>query len=280
MKSAAACLAAVIVCLAAAQVAAADASYTDPAGDSQGAPDVLAVTAANDTAGSLTFTVRTNQAALAADAALLLEFDVDKNPSTGADGVEYLFLLGSGGWQFLRWDGTNLVVGNAPSANASYANGVATFKLNKADLGGVGTFNFFAVALQIDAEGEVIAVDVAPDGTAVYEYTLSTPPPPPKPLTLRAGAVSFAPAKAVPGKAFAVRVRVTRGDTGRPLASGKVTCRLTVGGRPVRATGRVRAGVATCSLRLPATAQKQRLRGTITITFNGKSVTKTVSKRL
>ncbi len=277
-------MAVALVCLVTAQVAFADASFTDPAGDSQTAPDVLAVTAAHDTAGNITLTIRTNQATLSDDALLMLGLDSDKNPATGTGGIEYLFGIGSGGWQFLRWDGTNFVPANASSANGSYAGGLATFKLHKADLGGSSAFNFYVASLQLDVNsGDVVASDDAPDGTGVYAYTLAAPTPPAqkvKPLALRAGAVTFAPAKAVPGKAFAVRVRVTRGDTAGPLASGKVTCRFTVGGKSVRATGSIRAGVATCSLKLPVNARKQRLRGTITISFNGVSVTKQVSRLL
>src|SRR5918995_3582522 len=61
MKRVVVFLATGLLALAAAQVAKADVSFTDPAGDSGTAPDITAVTAANDPAGNLTFTVRTNQ---------------------------------------------------------------------------------------------------------------------------------------------------------------------------------------------------------------------------
>ena len=283
MKAALLLLATATVCLAAAQVAAADASFTDPAGDSQTAPDILAVTVANDAAGNLTFTVRTNQAALNGDALVLLELDTDKNSTTGSEGLEYVFLIGSQGWQLLRWDGTRLVAASASSANASYASNTATFKISRADLGGVGSFNFYADSVQVDAGANVIASDTAPDGTAVYTYTIVNPPPPPPPpapLTLRAGAVKFSPAKAVAGRPLAIRVGVTRGDTGGPLASGAAACKITVAGKPVRASGAVRAGVASCSLRVPATARGKQLRGTVKVTFRGVSTTKAFSIRI
>jgi hypothetical protein len=260
--------------LSAAQVARADASFTDPAGDSGTAPDVTAVTASNDTAGFLTFTVRTNQAALAADAILDIAFDTDQNPDTGGSGVEYLFLISAGGWEFLRWDGTKFVAAGAASANGSYANGLATFKVSKADLGGVTQFTFWADAFQFDANRNLIAEDTAPNGTEAYIYALS------KPLTLRAATATATPARPAAGKAFTVGTRVTRGDNGAALASGTVSCTVRVGTAPLRATGRVSNGVALCAMRIPKTAKGKLVRVTVKVTFQGVSTTKTFSARV
>ena len=91
----------------------------------------------NDAAGNLTFTVKTSHMALGADSLVDIAFDTDQNPNTGGNGVEFFFLVGSDGWEFIRWDGTKWVAAAAASANGGYANGVATFKVSKADLGGV-----------------------------------------------------------------------------------------------------------------------------------------------
>lgn len=263
-----------LLALAAAQLARADASFNDPAGDSQTAPDITAVTAANDAAGNLTFTVRTNQPALAADAVVFIIFDLDQNPQTGSGGVEAIFAIASDGWEFAKWNGSQFAASNAPSANGSYANGLATLKISKADLGGVEKFTFWSDSVQFDAASNVIAEDTAPDGTDAYEYEFS------KPLTLRAAAPTATPASPAAGKAFAVKTRITRGDTGGPLASGTVTCTVRIGTAVVRATGRVSAGVATCAMKVPKTAKGKTLRGTIKVTFQGVSTTKTFSYRV
>lgn len=273
MKKVLLLVSAAALALGAAQIANADASYTDPAGDSSTAPDITAVTAANDTAGNLTFTVRTNQPALA-DAVVGISFDTDQNSQTGGSGVEFIFLVGPSGWEFARWDGSKFAAAGASSANGSYANGVATFKISKADLAGVETFIFWADAFQLDANGNVIAKDTAPDGTSVYRYTHS------KPLTLQAGTPVGVPAKPVAGKAFAVRTRVTRGDNGAALATGTVTCTVRVGTAPLRAVGRVSPGVAGCSMTLPKTAKGKLVRVTMKITFQGVSTTKSFSARV
>jgi hypothetical protein len=273
-KKALLALALLALALGVAQLARAAASYTDPGGDSGTAPDITAVTVAHDEAGNLTFTIRTNQPTLAADALLDLPFDTDQNPDTGSNGVEFAFLIGSGGWEFLKWNGTEFVSASAASANASYANGVATFKVNKADLGGVTKFTWWADSLQFDAAGNVIAEDTSPDGTAAYGYELT------KPLSLLPGKVTVVPARPAAGKAFAVRLGVKRGDTNLPLAAGTVTCTVRVGTTPLRATGRVFAGVASCAMQLPKNAKGKLVRVTMKVTFQGVSTTKTYSARI
>lgn len=273
MKKVVLCLTTGLLALAAAQVARADASFTDPGGDSGAAPDITAMTAANDSAGNLTFTVRTNQAALAADAVVLLAFDIDQNPQTGSSGVEALFFISSNGWQFRKWNGSEFVAG-AASANGSYLNGLATFKVSKADLGVGEKFTFWSEAYQFDAEGNATGEDVAPDGTAAYEYVFA------KPLTLRAGTTTALPARPKAGSPFAVRARITRGDTGGPLASGTVTCTVRIGTAVIRATGRVSGGVAVCNMQVPKTAKGKLLRGTMKVTLQGVSVAKTFSYRV
>jgi hypothetical protein len=268
---------ATVVALMVAQLARADVRQTDPTGDSATAPDITAVTAANDPAGNLTFTVQTNQAALSADSVVLLAFDLDDNPETGGDGVEALLFLSSGGWQYVEWNGTQFAPGNASSANASYASGLLTFKISKADLSPEDDiFTFWAGSLQFDAAGEVVASDDAPDGTGAYVYEITKP----KPLTLRAGATSATPAAPKAGATLVVRAPVTRGDTGGPLASGTVTCTVRVGTAAVKATGRVRNGVATCTMKIPKTAKGKMVRGTMKITLQGVSTAKTFSYRV
>jgi hypothetical protein len=263
-----------VLALCTAQLARADVSFTDPAGDSGAAPDITAVTAANDAAGNLTFTVRTNQASLGADAVVFLVFDIDQNPDTGSNGVESFLVIASDGWEFVKWNGTQFVSAGAASANASYTNGLLTFKIGKADLGGVEKFTFWADTTQFDSAGNVLAEDTAPDGNDAYEYTIT------KPLTLRAGATTAVPARPAAGKPFVVRTRITRGDTGGPLASGTVTCTVRIGTAVVRATGRVSGGVATCTMRIPKTAKGKLLRGSMKVTFRGVSTTKTFSFRI
>jgi hypothetical protein len=262
--------AALALCVA--QLAHADASFTDATGDSKTAPDITAVTAAHDAAGNLTFTVRTTHAQLSGDSLVDIAFDTDQNPDTGSNGVEYFFFVHSSGWQFVRWDGTKFVPAAASSANGSYANGVATFKVSKADLGGVEKFTFWADSFQLDANGNLIAEDTAPEGTDAYVYSLA-------PVALRASTPTAVPAKPVAGKAFSVGTRVTRADNGAALATGTVTCTVRVGTAPLRAVGTMRNGVAVCAMKLPKTAKGKLVRVTVKVAFQGSSTTKSYSAR-
>ena len=124
-----------LLSLLAARVALADARYTDPAGDSGGAPDIAAVNVTNDAAGNLTFTVTHEPVGARGGRRMSIWFNTDMNSSTGDDGIEYALFAESGGWGFERWDGSQYVAAAAPSANSTYANGALTFKINKADLG-------------------------------------------------------------------------------------------------------------------------------------------------
>jgi hypothetical protein len=259
--------------LATADVARAEATYTDASGDSETAPDITAVTASHDASGNLTFTVRTSHVALGVGSLVDIAFDTDLNPDTGVSGVEYLFLVGSTGWQFVRWDGTRFVPAGASSAKGSYANGVATFKVSTDDLGAVAKFSFWAGSHQLDANGNVVAEDTAPEGTNAYVYVVT------QRLRLMAGTPIAVPAKPAAGKAFTVRTRVARADSRVPLRTGVVTCAVRVGGAPLRATGRIRNGVAVCAMKLPAKAKGRLVRVTIKVTFAGASTTSTFSAR-
>lgn len=263
-----------LLALCGAKLARADASYADSTGDSGTAPDIRIVTAANDASGALTFTVRTNQQALTEGAAVRLAFDLDQNALTGSKGADALFVVRSGGWEFVRWNGSRFVAQVAASATASYAAGQATFRIGKADLGATERFAFRAETIQSDPGGAVLAEDTAPNGDSPYVYTLV------RPFPLHASTVTAVPARPVAGYRFTVGTRVSRADNGAAIASGTVTCTARVGTRSVGAAGRLRNGIAICSLRLGTTAKGKMLRGTIKLTVQGSSVSKPFSFRV
>jgi hypothetical protein len=271
---------ALVLCLAAAGAALAASNFTDPAGDSGVAPDITAVTAANDASGNLTFTVRTNLASLTADDLIDVWFDSDNNGATGDEGDDYVFSLFSTGWELAKWNGTTYAQASASSANASYSAGVATFKVNKADLGIGTTFTFWVDSVRFGANDTLAGSDVAPDGTAVYPYTLTAPPPPPAPLTLSAGAPSFSP-KARAGALETIRIPITRSDTHGGLASGTAACAVKIGTvRAAGVVGSVHSGAALCKLRIPQSAHGKTLRGTVTVHFKNAAVTKSFSTHI
>jgi len=266
--------------LLAAGITRAAASFADPAGDSGAAPDITAVAVSNDVAGNVTFSVTVaNQPTLAADAVLLLVIDSDDNATTGdSDGFDYGFVTtgASPGYVLLHWDGSNYVEAPTTTVHMSYSGGVATIAINKSELANTSKFAFGVLGAEVSG-GQIIASDGAPDSSA-WEYTLTTPPPPPpppKPLALSAGKPAAKPLHPKAGLAFVVSVPVKRTDTGAPLTSGQVTCTVTVGGKPVRAAGRIVGGKAQCVVRVPKATKGKMLRGSMAIVFKTAGATKT-----
>ena len=222
--------------LLAARAALADARYTDPAGDSGGAPDITAVNVTNDAAGNLTFTVTTNQPALAPDAGLSLWFDTDLNGSTGDDGIEYAVFVGDWGWELDRWDGSNYV-----PVRRGRKRPVHERRFHAQDQQGrsrkrqgvqPSTPSPASSMPPTSRSRETTRRTVRPCTGTSSPRRLAAPP-----LTLKASAPVAVPAKPVAGKAFSVRVGVTRGDTNAALASGAATCTVKVGLKPLRAVG-------------------------------------------
>ena len=120
----------------------------------------------------------------------------------------------------------------------------------------------------------MIAEDTAPERTNAYVYTIA------KPLTSVQRRLTAPPAKPAAGKLFSVGTRVTRGDNGAAVATGTVTCTVRVGSAPLRATGRIRNGVAYCAMQIPRTAKGKLVRVTVKVTFQGVATTKTFSARV
>jgi hypothetical protein len=154
--------------------ATAPAMFSDPSGDSGAAPDITSVAVSNTQAGQITFQVTiANEATLSPGAVIFVNIDSDQNPATGAPGYlgadDYLIIGLASGAAAARWDGSTWVQAPLPSLTASYANGVATFSLNKFDIGNPTGFNFY-----VDAQADTSntsAADFAPD-SGIWNYQL------------------------------------------------------------------------------------------------------------
>jgi hypothetical protein len=268
-----------VLALSLAGVAGADTNVADPAGDSGGAPDILSVAVSNDAgSGQITFRITTNQPTLAEDSALFMFIDSDKNSATGdRDGDDYLVYMDNGGSDFAHWNGSDYDTASTPHATVlyGYANGVATFTVNKSELGNTTSFLLGVSSDQFDSADNIVATDYAPDRTLI-DYTLTV-----KPLVLTVGKPVGKPAPPTAGKAFVVTVPVKRSDTGKlATGGGTVTCKVTVGGKAVKAAGRFSAAGPQCILRVPAKTKGKTIRGSATVTIKSVKVTKGFSFRV
>jgi hypothetical protein len=261
----------------AAESAAAFKTQNDPSGDGGAAPDITEVQVGNDVvAGPIVMWITlANRESFGGGDLLFLYLDTDLNPSTGGvdfAGADHAIGISSDAALLFRWDGASFAQMPAPSLEADFFKSEKAIRisLQPTDLGGTRGFNFYLVSRNGDSR------DFAPDGAAIWSYSLTSGQ---VVLTVEDFAVSPKAPRA--GKRFAAAIQVGRDDINEILDSGKVTCRLRVGTKTVRAaSARFADGVAVCSWNLPKTAKGQTIRGTIAVTFAGVTVTRAFSARV
>ena len=256
-------------------------TFTDPTGDSGNAPDVTTVVVSNDDNGQVTFVITLANRPVLTDQDFLSIFaDTNGNPSDGAAGADFLIGISNTGAALFSAVGGTLTPVSAASFSGSFANGVQTVSVNKADIGNPTQINF-----QILSSGDNVTSvpEFAPDGgTWSYQVAIATPVGPtgstgPPPVRLAAAKPQLS--KAVAGKPFTVSTVVTNNGEG---VKGTVGCAAKLGGKPLTGARAMStaAGKATCSWRLPGNAHGKPLSGTIKETYQGKAISRSFSTRV
>jgi hypothetical protein len=248
------------------------ASFPDPGSDGDAAPDVTAVRVSDDKDGWITFAISTpNYATLPGESVIALAIDRDGRPTTGDAGAELLIRTLSGEVIFERWSQAERGwLDDRPPHRVRLRNSAntVTVEVHRSELDDAPRFGFSLAALDINTQAEsVLAADLAPDDGGFYRYTLVNKPA----LRLLAGRLSATPARPRAGTPFRVSLAVRRSDTNRPISSGKVSCRVLLGGKPLRARGSVAGGAARCSVAVSGSAAGSRLRGTISVRVGAQS---------
>jgi hypothetical protein len=151
-------------------------NYTDPAGDSGTAGDLVSVTVVGDkTSGQLLFRVTGTNIASSETSLLVLDIDSDANPLTGDltdNGSDYRFIVVNGGYGFFHWNGSEWVETPDLSVQISGSTTQLLFSVNRSELGNTSLFNFFAVTVNA-TDG---AFDSAPDqGAFNYWFDANGP---------------------------------------------------------------------------------------------------------
>lgn len=262
--------------------AAADQSWTDPAGDAQGgAPDLTGVQVSNDGAGTITMNVTVP---LVADTAMFVFIDTDMNglvfDATGriiiAMGLEPGFVVPL----VLDGEGDPAAI---PSLRLNATATTVTLSFAKDDVGIDRGFMFWiasATLAQI-AEGPG---DELPDGDEMLSYILTTPPPPAPPAPVVVKPVISqpltTPKAAVAGKRFTVRFTVTRSDNGKPLTTGKMICHPYFRGKAIRHAESFKRGTARMSFIVPKAAKGKQIKVKVTIRAGKQSATKVATFRV
>ena len=232
----------------------------DPAGDSNGAPDITGVTVANDLSGLILFVVEVgNRSGFAANDDVLIYIDSDRSAATGfperGGGVDYLLGIDATTQQISlgRWNGSGFETAPGTTLRGTWVNGYVA-GVNHSELGATGAFAFFVrTRLQGGASNQL---DVAP-ADAYFSYTLSPP-------HIESIGPRFSPAAPRAGSTFRVSSVRLQFETAESALAAAFTCRATLAGKRIRGTGR-----GGCSFKLPKSARGKRLVLTISATAAG-----------
>lgn len=263
-------------------------SYPDSIGEDANAPDITSVDVSNDDAGLITFKVNiSNRPALTPDMVIDILLNTDQSSATGDQtllGVDYVIELTTGGVGLFKWNGTDFV-GGSPQTSLIYSYDPTgpTMRIRAAELGPTKAFSFAVDATSgvvNDANGNPDFTnshdDVAPDaGHGFFSYQVLAK------LTLTTISFTTGPKPAKHGKPFSASLAANESDTAGPVVSGTVACSATIAGKHVTATAhRVANGIATCIWRIPKTAKKKTIRGTVTLTVQGVPLAKSFSAKI
>ena len=248
------------------------------------APDITNVVVSNTNAGLISFQINVlNRVSLSEDMLVVIDIDADNNPRTGdpeSSGADYAIQLFQGSADLFRWDGQNFTrrQGDPPQTSLIFQG--LTIKINASELGNTKQFNFatFVITgIRVDrTTGDVdfsqARGDIAPDlGHGLWKYAVKTTP-------LRLNVRRFSVSAARAGGTLTARMVAVRNDTGARLTGGTVTCVATVGGARLVGRGRFVGSEARCTWRIPASARGKVLRGSITVSFEGKRARKSFTR--
>jgi hypothetical protein len=257
------------------------ATFTDPTGDSGTAPDIANVVVSNDANGQITFRINVAKLSVPSPVQIVVAIDSDENAATGQSGTDYLLLadLASNAFGLARWNGTDFVDAAAPTATATNDSAGIAFAINRSDLGNASGLNFWVRAFD-GPEAVAGHFDDAPDD-GTWNYRLVSPAP----LALTVAGF-LAPRSVKAGKTLTAVMAAKRSDTGDLVGKeGRVKCRATTGGKSLRllASGFVKVGSqsgAGCSWRVPRNARRKAIHGSVTISYQGATVSRQFTARI
>jgi len=280
------------------RAASATATFADTAGDGGTAPDVTGVTISNDDQGLITFSITvSNRTALGPNDVIGIPIATDDPGALSGrrdgDGATFVLGLDAQSAFLLAWNGAEMaeVQPQPATVTGSFSAGVATITVRQEDLAPgfpdmsvPVALNFYVLGIAFSVS-DVLAQDEAPDGSDLWSFRLGEP--------VRLIVTSFDPDPTVKaGKTLVVLMGLAQGDTGKAVRSGKVSCAARVGGRVLKGTGRfftirlkvagvlLRSPSASCSWKIPKTARRKTVTGTVTVAASGLRASRSFSTRV
>lgn len=233
-------------------------AMTDPAGDSNGAPDITRVTVANSLDGLLLFVIQVgNRDAIVANDRVSLLIDSDQNAQTGAQtgGIDFIIRIDGTAQQIVlaRWNGTAFEFAAVTSLRGGWGPGYVV-GINRAELGNTTGFDF--LVLTSLADGAENQVDFAPESED-GRYTVSAP-------HIASITPRFPPVTPTAGRTLRLNGVQLTFETEETAAAASFSCRATLAGKRLRGTG-----PGGCTFKLPKTAKRKQLVITVTATPAG-----------
>jgi hypothetical protein len=256
-------------------------TFQDSTGERADAPDITTVVVSNTNAGEITFKIN-GPPRFTDDMLVGIDIDTDNSAATGApdSGTDYAIELFGGEANLFKWDGTNFSrrTNDPPQSTLTFSQ--LTIRINASELGNTTRLGFDVVVItgitivNGDLDFSTARADLAPDpGHGLWNYTVNTVP-----LKLVAKSYTRTPRRPLAGRTFTTALTVARNDTGAILKGGQVICTATVGG--ARITARVRKFVgsqARCAWLIPGSARGKPIRGSITVVFEGRRISRSFS---
>jgi hypothetical protein len=245
-------------------------TYTDPAGDSTTAGDLVSVTVAGDKAsGQLLFRITGTNIASSETNLLFLDIDSDANPLTGDitdNGSDYSFGIDNTSYGFFHWNGSDWAATSDLSVQISGSTSQILISVNRSDLGGSSLINFFATTVNTTDR----AFDSAPDqGSFNYFFDANGP----QIISVDVKTTPTAGPKA--GKRFVVaptglKLPPDRQTTTPPILPESYSCTAKLGTKKLAGSGTGR-----CSFAVPKKNAKGK-RLTVVLTVKYQDATKAV----
>jgi hypothetical protein len=229
------------------------ATYTDATGDAKSAPDVAKIDMSVEGTVLAIDIGFAGSEDLSNDGLALVAFDTDRNSATGDQtGSEYAFVVGSGGYGFLKWNGTEMApFSHLPTAVARAA-GKLLILVCVCDLG-AESFDFAVVGFRGND------IDVAPDNGGTFPNAGNA-------VTIASLLYTPTPLFPKAGKRFTIKIAGVRLEgSNEVVLPDTVSCSAKLAGKPLKGNG--------CSWLLPKKARGEKLTVRVDVSYHGDSET-------
>lgn len=243
-------------------------SYDDNIGDSGNAPDFCASEFVTNDNTTLTLGIHAhNRTGFVAGDSYSIYLDTDQDAATGGGGVgaEYAIVFTSPRALLEHWNGTAFDTASAIPVPLVWLPDYGPVLLfTRSAIGNPTAFN----VVLFSANGE--EGDRAPD-TGSWSYTV-------RPFALKVKSFFVGAARA--GGVLTARAVVLRSDFDEPLDRGTVACAARLAGHPLAGKGKFAGSRVLCRWRVPTSARRKRLSGTLSVAYQGARATRSFSSRV